>query len=223
MKVHHFQALVVGALCLGAAVLTAETYNQHQQLAELQAAARAAPADPAPALRRDIDALGNTLATLQPQMAALGDAQRQHASAQTTLSQQLDAMAASLKAVQAAPSGPSSADFSALEQRLGKTEVALETVAARASVPAIANARPAASTGQKAKPVAPVPPLTLLGIETRGDAGFVAALPAGAHSLSTVHLLQPGDSLNGWQLRAIRADEAVFHVPGHDDRTLPLP
>ncbi|MNE55869.1 hypothetical protein D3C80_1507350 [compost metagenome] len=132
-------------------------------------------------------------------------------------------MAASLKAVQAAPSGPSSADFSALEQRLGKTEVALETVAARASVPAIANARPAASTGQKAKPVAPVPPLTLLGIETRGDAGFVAALPAGAHSLSTVHLLQPGDSLNGWQLRAIRADEAVFHVPGHHDRTLPLP
>lgn len=223
MKVQHFQALVIGALCLGAVLLTAETYNQHQQLAELQVAARAAPADPAPALRRDIDALGNTLTTLQPQLAALGNAQGQYASAQTTLSQQLDAMAASLKGIQAAPSGPSSADFSALEQRLGKTENALETLSARASVPAIDNARPASSTGQQAKPVAPVPPLTLLGIETRGDSIFLAAQPVGAHSLATVRLLQPGDSLNGWQLRAIRADEAVFHVPGHDDRTLPLP
>jgi hypothetical protein len=222
MKVHRFQALLIGGLCLGAAVLAGETYNQHQQLAELQTAARSAPADPAPALRRDVDALGNTLATLQPQVAALGDAQRQHASAQTTLSQQLDEMAASLKAVQAAPSGPSSADFSALEQRLGRTEIALETLSARASVPA-ADTRPAAPVVQKTKAKAPAPPLTLLGIETRGVVRFVAALPTGAHSLSTVHLLQPGDSLNGWQLRSIREDEAVFHVPGHGDRTLPLP
>ncbi|TNB81564.1 hypothetical protein FHJ31_18785 [Pseudomonas sp. Fig-3] len=223
MKVNHFQALVIGALCLGAAVLAGETYNQHQQLAELQAAARSAPADPAPALRRDVDALGNILATLQPQVAALGDAKRQHASVQTTLSQQLDAMAASLKAVQAAPSGPSSADFSALEQRLGKTEITLETLSARAAVPATENTRPPVSSGQKAKAKAIAPPLTLLGIETRGVVRFVAALPAGAHSLSTVHLLQPGDSLNGWQLRAIRGDQAVFHVPGLGDRTLPLP
>lgn len=222
MKVHRFQALLIGGLCLGAAVLAGETYNQHQQLAELQAAARSAPADPAPALRRDVDALGNTLATLQPQVAALGDAQGQHASAQTTLSQQLDEMAASLKAVQAAPSGASSADFSALEQRLGRTEIALETLSARASVPA-ADTRPAAPVGQKAKAKAPAPPLTLLGIETRGVVRFVATLPTGAHSLSTVHLLQPGDSLNGWQLRTIREDEVVFHVPGHGDRTLPLP
>ncbi len=58
MKVIHFQALVVGALCLGAAVLAAETYNHHQQLAELQAAAHNAPADPAPALRRDARCVG---------------------------------------------------------------------------------------------------------------------------------------------------------------------
>jgi hypothetical protein len=79
MKVHRFQALMIGGLCLGATVLAGETYNQHQQLAELQAAARSAPADPAPTLRRDVDALGNTLAKLQPQVAALGDAQGQHA------------------------------------------------------------------------------------------------------------------------------------------------
>ncbi|CAN7580416.1 hypothetical protein [Pseudomonas umsongensis] len=222
MKVHRFQALVIGGLCLGAAVLAGETYNQHQQLVELQAAARNVPADPAPALRRDIDALGNTLTTLQPQVAAMGDAQAQHASAQTTFSQQLEEMAASLKAVQVAPSGPSNTDFSALEQRLGKTEIALATLSARASTPP-ADTRPVAPVGQKTKAKAPAPPLTLLGIETRGAVRFVAALPTGALSLSTVHLLQPGDSLNGWQLRAIREDEAVFHVPGHGDRTLPLP
>ncbi|WP_130905546.1 MULTISPECIES: hypothetical protein [unclassified Pseudomonas] len=223
MKVHRFQALVIGGLCLGIAVLAAETYNQHQHLAELQAAARNAPADPAPALRRDVDALGNTLATLQPQVAALGDAQRQHASAQTTLSQQLDAMAVSLQAVQAAPSGPNRADFTALEQRLGKAEAAVEKLSSRPALPAAGNAQPAASTDQKAQANAPAPPLTLLGIQTRGEARFVAALPAGSHSLSTVHLLQPGDSLNGWQLRAIRKDQVVFHIPGHGDRTLPLP
>ena len=35
--------------------------------------------------------------------------------------------------------------------------------------------------------------------------------------------LQPGDSLNNWQLRTIREDQAVFHVPGHGDRALPIP
>ncbi|MCY1433768.1 hypothetical protein D9M71_498060 [compost metagenome] len=86
-----------------------------------------------------------------------------------------------------------------------------------------ADTRPAVPMDQKAKAKAPAPPLTLLGIETRGVVRFVAALPVRAHSLSTVHLLQPGDCLNGWQLRTIREDEAVFHVPGHGDRTLPLP
>ncbi|MNM65065.1 hypothetical protein D3C81_764880 [compost metagenome] len=88
---------------------------------------------------------------------------------------------------------------------------------------AAASTQPQASIGEKAKAKALTPPFTLLGIENRGDIRFVAALPAGAHSLTTVHLLQPGDSLNSWQLRAIRADQVVFHVPGHGDHTLSLP
>ena len=223
MKVQHFQALVIGALCLGTAVLAAETYNHHQQLAELQAAARNASADPAPALRRDIDALSNTLATLQPQVVALGEAQDQSASAQVGLSQQLAELTASLKELQATPRGPSSADLTALEQRLATAEAALEKLSSTPAVPAAAITRPAASAVQKAKARAPTPPFTLLGIETRGAVRFVVAQPAGAGALSDAHLLQPGDSLNNWQLRAIRADQAVFHVPGHDDRTLPLP
>ena len=223
MKVQHFQALVIGALCLGAAVLAAETYNHHQQLVELQATARDTPADPAPALRRDIDALSNTLATLQPQVAALGEAQGQSASAQAGLSQQLADLSASLKVLQATPRGPSNADLTRLEQRLAAVESAIEKLSTPAAVPAAAITRPATATGQKTKAKSPAPPFTLLGIETRGAIRFVAALPAGARSLSAVHLLQPGDSLNNWQLRTIREDQAVFHVPDHGDRTLPLP
>ncbi|WP_449432024.1 hypothetical protein [Pseudomonas putida] len=223
MKVLHFQALVVGALCLGAAVLAAETYNHHQQLAQLQAAAHNAPADPAPALRRDIGALGARLAALQPQVVALGEAQGRHTAAQAALGQQQDELAVSLKALEAAPSGPSSSDLTALERRLAAAEATLEKLSARPSAPATANTQPQASSGAKAKTKLLAPPFTLLGIETRGDVRFVAALPSGAHSLTTVHLLHPGDSLNSWQLHAIRSDQVVFHVPGHGDRTLPLP
>jgi hypothetical protein len=223
MKVLHFQALVVGALCLGAAVLAAETNNHHQQLAELQADARNTPADPAPALRRDIDALGVRLATLQPQVVALGEVQGRHTAAQAALGQQQGELAASLMTLQAAPPGPSRNDLTALEQRLATAEATLQKLSARPAMPAAANTQPKASTGEKAKAKALTPPFTLLGIETRGDVRFVAALPVGAYSLTTVHLLQPGDSLNSWQLRAIRADQVVFHIPGHGDRTLPLP
>lgn len=223
MKVLHFQALVVGALCLGAAVLAAETYNHHQQLAELQADARNAPADPAPTLRRDIDALADRLTTLQPQVVALGEAQGRHTAAQAALGQQQDELAVSLKALEVAPPGPSSSDLTALERRLAAVEATLEKLSARPAVPAAANTQPRVTTGEKAKAKALTPPFTLLGIENRGDIRFVAALPAGAHSLTTVHLLQPGDSLNSWQLRAIRADQVVFHVPGHGDHTLSLP
>ncbi|MNJ37279.1 hypothetical protein D3C77_320900 [compost metagenome] len=204
-------------------MLAAETYNHHQQLAELQADARNAPADPAPALRRDIDALADRLTTLQPQVVALSEVQGRQTTAQAALTQQQDELAASLKTLQAAPPGPSSNDLTVLEQRLATAEATLEKLSARPSVPAAANTQPKATTGEKAKAKPLAPPFTLLGIETRGDVRFVAALPAGAHSLTTVHLLQPGDSLNSWQLRAIRADQVVFHVPGQGDHTLPLP
>ncbi|WP_409315023.1 hypothetical protein [Pseudomonas putida] len=222
MKVHHFQALVIGALCLGAAVFAAESYNQHQQLAELQAAARNAPADPSPSLRRDIGELRSTLSTLPPQVAALEDAQHQHNSAQAALGQQLDELAASVRILQAVPPGPSSAELTALAQRMGAAEVILEKLSTAAKVPAAA-APPASPFRNQSNAKAPQPPFTLQGIETRGTVRFVAALPAGAHALSTVHLLQPGDSLNGWQLRAIREGQAVFHVPGYGDRSLPIP
>lgn len=223
MKVHHFQALVIGALCLGAAVLAAETYNQHHQLADLQTAARNAPADPGPSLRRDIGELRTKLTTLSPQVAALKDAQHQHTTAQATLGQQLDELATSVSILQAVPPGPSSADLTALAQRMSVAEAALEKLSTAPKVPEATAASQSAPIREKSKAKAPQPPFSLQGIETRGTIRFVTALPAGTHALSTVHLLHPGDSLNGWQLRAIREGQAVFHVPSHGDRTLPIP
>lgn len=223
MKAHHFQALVIGALCLGAAVLATASYNQHQQLAELQTAARNAPADPGPSLRRDIGELRTKLTTLLPQVAALEDAQHQQTTAQATLGQQLDELATSVRVLQALPPGPSSTDLTALAQRMGVAEAALEKLSTASKVPEGTAASQSASIREKLKPKALQPPFTLQGIETRGTIRFVTALPAGTHALSTVHLLQPGDSLNGWQLLAIREGQAVFHVPGHGDRTLPIP
>ncbi|QCI13477.1 hypothetical protein E6B08_19875 [Pseudomonas putida] len=222
MKVHHFQALVLGALCLGAAVLAAVTYNHQQQLTALLVAAENAPADPAPALRRDLDALNADLAALPAQVNVLGEHQRQQDATFATLSKQLDEVSASLKSIEAVPLGPTNADLAALEQRLGNAETAVHAFEARAVVPS-AQPQPAAPAKPAAKAQAPTPPFTLLGVETRGEVRFVSAQPAGAHALSTVHLLQLGDSLNGWQLKTIRRNQAVFHVPGLGERSLPLP
>ncbi|MFJ4256401.1 hypothetical protein ACIP01_05490 [Pseudomonas monteilii] len=222
MKVHHFQALVLGALCLGAAVLAAVTYNHQQQLTALLVAADNAPADPAPALRRDLGALGATVAALPPQVQALREHQRQQDATFAALSKQLDEVSASLKAIAAVPPAPTKAELDALEQRLGNVENAIRTLETRPA-PSSAQPQPAPFRKQLTKNQAPTPPFTLLGIETRGDVRYVSALPAGAHALSTVHLLQPGDSLNGWQLKTIRRNQAVFHVPGLGERSLPLP
>ncbi|NWL49621.1 hypothetical protein DM819_28040 [Pseudomonas hunanensis] len=222
MKVHHFQALVLGALCLGAAVLAAVTYNHQQQLTALLVAADNAPADPAPALRRDLDALGATLAALPPQVKAMGEHQRQQDAAFATLSKQLDEVSASLKVIRAVPPGPTKADLAELEKRLSNAETAVHVLEARPVAP-YAQPQPAASAKQADKTLTPTPPFTLLGVETRGEVRFVSAQPAGSHALSTVHLLQPGDSLNGWQLKTIRRNQAVFQVPGLGERSLPLP
>lgn len=222
MKVHHFQALVLGALCLGAAVLAAVTYNHQRQLTELQAAAENAPADPVPELRQDLEALGTTLAALPAQVKALAEHQRQQDATFATLSKQLDEVSASLKSIEAVPVGPTKADLAALEQRMGNAETAVHALEARPAAPS-AQPQPAAHAKPAAKTQTPTPPFSLLGVETRGDVRFVAALPAGAHALSTVHLLQPGDSLNGWQLKTIHRSQVVFHVPGLGERSLPLP
>ncbi|MBI6567570.1 hypothetical protein YA0745_21180 [Pseudomonas synxantha] len=222
MKVHHFQALVLGALCLGAAVLAAVTYNHQQQLTALLVAANSAPADPVPALRRDLDAFGATLAALPPQVKALGEYQRQQDATSVTLSKQLDEVSATVKAIEAEPLGPTKADLAALEQRLGNAENAIHALDARPAAPS-AQPQPAAPAKPAAKTQTPTPPFTLLGVETRGEVRFVSAQPAGAHALSTVHLLQPGDSLNGWLLKTIRRNQAVFQVPGLGESSLPLP
>lgn len=151
MKVHHFQALVLGALCLGAAVLAATTYNHQQQLARLLVAAENAPADPVPALWRDLDALSADLAALPAQVNALGEHQRQQDATFAALSKQLDEVNASLKSIEAVPLGPTKADLAALEQRMGNAETAVHALEARPVAPST-QPQPAAPPNRPPKP-----------------------------------------------------------------------
>jgi len=118
--------------------------------------------------------------------------------------------------------GPTKPALAVLEQRMGNAETAVDALVARPVAPP-AQPQPAAPAKPAAKTQTPTPPFTLLGVETRGEVRFVSAQPAGAHALPTVHLLQPGDSLNGWQLKTIRRIQAVFQVLGLGERSLPLP
>ncbi|WP_455921137.1 hypothetical protein [Pseudomonas putida] len=227
MKIQTFHDLLIGALCIAATLLAAVTYNHHQQLAVIAAIAAQAQPDPAPALRRDLDLLREGQAKLQAQMHDLTSQQEAVTASQAATRQLFDR----LDAVVAEQTGstanvPSSEVFTAWQQRLDKAEGELAHVQAQlaAKTQPLPRAEPVPMPKPKVKSLRPAaPPLSVLGIETRGSARFVSVLPTGARSLSALQLMQPGESLDGWQLREIQRDQAVFQVAGHADRSLPLP
>ncbi|QKZ04197.1 hypothetical protein [Pseudomonas eucalypticola] len=227
MKVQTFHDLLIGGLCIAATLLAAVTYNHHQQLAAMVAIAAQAQPDPAPALRRDLDLLREGQAKLQAQMHDMTSQQQAVAASQAATQQQFDRLRAAVaEQSRSTANAPSSEVFAAWQQRLDKAEGELAHV--QAQLAAKAQPRPRAEPAPMPKPRVKAsppaePPLSVLGIETRGGARFVSVLPTGARSLSAVQLLQPGESLDGWQLREIQRDQAVFQVAGHADRSLPLP
>ncbi|WP_416427701.1 hypothetical protein RAM80_31820 (plasmid) [Pseudomonas sp. App30] len=227
MKIQTFHDLLIGALCIAATLLAAVTYNHHQQLAAMVAMAAQVQPDPTPALRRDLDLLRNSQATLQQQLRDLASQQEAVTASQAATRQQFDRLGAAVaeQSVSTA-NAPSSEVFTAWQQRLDKAEGGLAQVQAQlaAHPQALPRAEPAPMPKPKVKSLRPSqPPFSVQGIETRGSARFLSVLPNGARSLSAVQLLQPGDSLIGWQLREIQRDQAVFQVAGHADRSLPLP
>lgn len=227
MKIQTFHDLLIGALCIAATLLAAVTYNHHQQLAAMVAMAAQVQPDPTPALRRDLDLLREGQAMLQAQIRDLTSQQQAVTTSQAANQQQFDRLdAAVAKQAQSAANAPGSEVLGAWQQRLDKAEGELAHV--QAQLAAKAQPRPHAEPAPMPKPRvkaprAAEPPLSVLGIETRGSTRFVSVLPTGAHSLSAVRLLQPGDNLEGWQLRAIESDQAVFQVAGHANRSMPLP
>ncbi|WAH60977.1 hypothetical protein LZ023_16325 [Pseudomonas silvicola] len=227
MKIQTFHDLLIGALCIGATLLAAVTYNLHQQLAAMVAVAAQAQPDPTPALRRDLDLLRDGQATLQAQLRDLSSQQEAVTASQAANRQQFDRLEAAVaEQAQSAANVPGSEVFAAWQQRLDKVEGDLAHVQTQLAAKAqpLPRAEPVPMPKPKVRAPRPAPPpLSVLGVETRGRARFVSVLPTGAHSLSAVRLLQPGESLDGWQLREIQRDQAVFQVAGHADRSLPLP
>lgn len=230
MNVQTFHHVLIGALCLAATVLGAVTYNHHQDLAALQAAAAQVRPDPTPTLRHDLEGLRDRQTTLQAELRALATQQDAVLASHAGFRQDLDRLGAAI-AERSQPSGDviSSEVVTAWQQRLDTVETTLAQVQRHLAAQAVAASPPAhPKSTTAAKPTANAvrltrPPLSLLGVEVRGSAQFLSVLPAGEHSLSAVQLLQPGDSVDGWQLRTIQRDHAVFHVAGHADRRLPLP
>lgn len=66
------------------------------------------------------------------------------------------------------------------------------------------------------------PPFTVLGTELRGGEPFLTVVPFGAHGLSQVLVLRPGEAAGDWRLEALEGRTAVFDVAGRLMR-LPIP
>lgn len=73
------------------------------------------------------------------------------------------------------------------------------------------------SAGRTAAP-ATAAPFSLTGIERRGGHTFAVIMPVGASAVSQMQLLSPGDNSEGWLLRSVNGNEAVFTVNGAERR-----
>jgi len=116
--------------------------------------------------------------------------------ARVEAAQSADTVAIDLQTLQARVNG--------IEARLDKTR---QTAAA-----------PVRRAPEVAKPVAPVPPFQVVGVELRGGERFLSVVSPDAASLAGVRLLREGDSDGGWRLQSIEARSVVFQVSGQTQR-----
>lgn len=155
------------------------------------------------------------------------------------LRQRLDAFNDALTRLQHAPASVTQATFEAtrqaLDTRLGKLEQ-LSTATATSDAVNALDARvhqlethqaPSAQAASKAatsrhhhvlSPTPRLPPFAILGEEQRGGQTFLTIAPPHWHALGDVHLLQPGDSEDDWQLDALDGYTATFRVEGRIQR-----
>ncbi|MGV4658945.1 hypothetical protein [Burkholderia pseudomallei] len=151
------------------------------------------------------------------------------------LQQRLDAFDDALTRLQHAPANVTQATFDATRQtfdvRLGKLEQLSTTTATTDAVNALdarvhqlethqaTSAQAATSRHHHISPPTPrLPPFAILGEEQRGGQTFLTIAPPHWHALGDVHLLQPGDSEDDWQLDALDGYTATFRVDGRIQR-----
>ncbi|AIV77398.1 hypothetical protein X994_311 [Burkholderia pseudomallei] len=155
------------------------------------------------------------------------------------LQQRLDALDDALTRLQHAPASVTQATFEArrqaLDTRLGKLEQLCTATATSDAVNALdarvhqlethqaasaqAASKAATSRHHHVSPPTPrLPPFAILGEEQRGGQTFLTIAPPHGHALGDVHLLQPGDSEDDWQLEALDGYTATFRVDGRIQR-----
>jgi hypothetical protein len=221
MKSTSFQALVVGVLCLCTSGLAAVAVNQHRQLQALQAK----PQDEMTVseYQRQWSELNDKQGSTDTAIAQLRSTLSKLASTQTEHGKQTVQLASDIESLRVANQAPAAnVDLQPLELRLSVIEERLSNIRLQTPQP---KARPASSSGRSpavTHPQPSTPPFSIMGSELRGPERFLSLLPLGDRTLSSVRLIQTGETFGGWRLDNLNTTTAVFWIAGQA-QTLPIP
>ncbi|MFS2093023.1 chemotaxis protein [Pseudomonas sp. Pseusp11] len=223
MKASTFQTLIVGLLFLAIAGLSGGLYNQYQRVAELQSTNTQH--------RRTLDTLqrdANTLMDAQEKLQhALKDLKQMVDSGEqqaNTLDPMLDQWAQEIQELRdGLAARTTQADLTTLRARLEQVEQQLLDLKTQPSPPPPTSSATKPKQKARPKPVPLSPPFSVLGVESRGGARFLAVAPPDSRSLRDVRLLHSGEQLGAWHLKVLEPNSAVFGVAAQPDQTVQLP
>jgi hypothetical protein len=222
MKSTSFQALVVGVLCLCTSGLAAVAVNQHRQLQALQA--KPQNEITVSEYQRQWSELNDKQGLADTAIAQLRSTLSKLASTQTEHGEQTVQLASDIESLRVANQAPAAnVDLQPLELRLSLIEEQLAQVRLQAAPQP--KARPASVSSKSPavpRPQPPTPPFSIMGSELRGPERFLSLLPLGDRTLSSVRLIQTGETFGGWQLNNLNTSTAVFLIAGQA-QTLPIP
>lgn len=225
MKSTSFQALVVGALCLCMSGLAAVAVNQHRQLQALQTK----PQDEMTVseYQRQWSELNNKQGLADTAIAQLRSTLSKLASTQTEHGEQTVQLASDIESLRVANQAPAAnVDLQPLEIRLSLIEEQLAQVRLQAAPqPKARSASVSSKSSAVPRPQHSTPPFSVMGSELRGPERFLSLLPLGDRTLSSVRLIQTGETFGGWQLNNLNnpnTSTAVFSIAGQA-QTLPIP
>ena len=224
MKSTSFQALVVGVLCLCTSGLAAVAVNQHRQLQALQAKPQNEMT--VSEYQRQWRELNDKQGLAETAIAQLRSTLSKLASTQTEHGEQTVQLASDIESLRVAKQAPTAnLDLQPLELRLSLIEEQLAQVRLQAAPQP--KARPASVSSKspavpRPRPQPPTPPFSIMGSELRGPERFLSLLPLGDRTLSSVRLIQTGETFGGWRLDNLNTSTAVFSIAGQA-QTLPIP
>ena len=223
MRASTFQTLIIGLLCLAIAGLSGGLYNQYQRVAELQST-NTQYRQTLDSLQHDSSALKDAQEKLHyalkdlKQMVDTGEQQA------NTLDPMLDQWAQELQELRdGLAARATEADLTALRARLEQVEQQLLDLRTKPFPPPPTPSATKPKKTARPKPVPLSPPLSVLGVESRGGQRFLAVAPHDSRSLTDVRLLHSGEQLGAWHLTVLESNSAIFAVATQPDQTVHLP